>query len=482
MRSKAKGKMKLRKKIALAFLIILLLGAMGIYVYAVSYFSEHFYNGSRINGMDCSYKTVPEVKRDIDTEIKKYTLTLKTMEGNDEVITAPDVNLTYIDDNKVDELLAEQRPMLWFLSFGSAKQHEMAANTSYDEGTIDGILKSLGCFDEGTVTPPADAYLQENENDFEIIPEVDGNKLDYEKVKRLVVEAIEEGKSELSLVAEQCYLKPQIYRDNVAMNEKCNSLNQLSRTSIGYDFGEERTETIGWNVIKTWITKDENGDYIKNENGEYAFNPELVRFGIANFAEKYNTYAKERDFKTTSGEIVSLSRANYGWELEQEKMNEELFAALVANKVGANEVVWSRTAIAHHNTDMGGTYVEISITKQRMWCYQDGELMVDTPVVTGNVEKQWDTPKGGIWTIFWKVSPYILRGEVDENGEPEYEAPVTYWMPFNGGVGIHDLPTRSEYGGDIYLTGGSHGCVNTPFEAAKKIYGIVKVGTPVVVY
>ena len=482
MKSKAKGKMKLRKKIALAFLIILLLGAIGIYAYAADYFSKHFYQGSRINGMDSSYKTVPEVKHDIDKEIKKYTLTLRTMEGEDEVITALDIELTYIDDNKVDTLLMEQRPLLWFLSFGRDKAVDMTANTTYDKDTIDRILESLACFDEEKVTAPQDAYLQENEDGFEIIPEIEGNKLSFEKVKELVIEAIESGKMEISLVDEKCYLKPKVYRDNEELNNKYNSLSKLSATSIGYDFGAQRTETIAWPIIKTWIAKDENDDYIKDENGHYALNAELVRSCITGFANKYNTYAKERDFKTSTGETVSLWRANYGWELNREQMNTELFEAIIANKVGANEVAWSRTALAHYNTDIGGTYVEISITKQRMWCYQDGKLMVDTPVVTGNIEKKWDTPKGSIWPIFRKASPYVLKGEIQEDGEPEYEEPVTYWMPFNGGVGIHDLASRTAFGGDIYLTNGSHGCVNTPFNAAKKIYEIVEVGTPVVVY
>ena len=41
---------------------------------------------------------------------------------------------------------------------------------------------------------------------------------------------------------------------------------------------------------------------------------------------------------------------------------------------------------------------------------------------------------------------------------------------------------RSEFGGSIYKTRGSHGCVNTPYSAMKTIYENVKIGYPVVVY
>ena len=86
-----------------------------------------------------------------------------------------------------------------------------------------------------------------------------------------------------------------------------------------------------------------------------------------------------------------------------------------------------------------------------MWCYKDGVVVVDTPVVTGNVSKGYDTPSGSVWAIDAKKHDAVLKGE-------GYTQPVTYWMPFNGNVGIHDADTwRSEYGGEIYKTSGSHG-------------------------
>jgi len=55
-------------------------------------------------------------------------------------------------------------------------------------------------------------------------------------------------------------------------------------------------------------------------------------------------------------------------------------------------------------------------------------------------------------------------------------------MPFNGGVGLHDASWRSTFGGKIYVTGGSHGCINLPRSAAETIYNNISAGTPVLVY
>ena len=64
----------------------------------------------------------------------------------------------------------------------------------------------------------------------------------------------------------------------------------------------------------------------------------------------------------------------------------------------------------------------------------------------------------------------------------DYETPVTFWMPFNGGIGLHDATWRGRFGGSIYRGNGSHGCVNLPYSAAEKIFKSLSPGEPVVVY
>ena len=59
-----------------------------------------------------------------------------------------------------------------------------------------------------------------------------------------------------------------------------------------------------------------------------------------------------------------------------------------------------------------------------------------------------------------RMTNYTLKGQ-------DYNSEVSFWLPFNGDVGIHDASWRSEFGGSIYKTRGSHGCVNTPYSAMK---------------
>ena len=69
----------------------------------------------------------------------------------------------------------------------------------------------------------------------------------------------------------------------------------------------------------------------------------------------------------------------------------------------------------------------------------------------------------------------LLKGD-------DYASPVSFWMPFNGGIGIHDANWRYEFGRNIYMTNGSHGCVNMPPEMAGKLFELISAGTPVVVH
>lgn len=86
---------------------------------------------------------------------------------------------------------------------------------------------------------------------------------------------------------------------------------------------------------------------------------------------------------------------------------------------------------------------------------------------------------GGTYSLYYKVSPYVLTSTTPGDS---YEEPVTYWMPFNGGIGFHDAPWRGSFGGNLYITGGSHGCINLPMQAAATMYQNIYAGFPVICF
>lgn len=215
----------------------------------------------------------------------------------------------------------------------------------------------------------------------------------------------------------------------------------------------------------------------ENENHEFVLNPEYLSSLVAGWAEKYNTFGKEHRFRTTAGAELLMDIGNLGWELDQTATMTLLQDSITQDKTTAIAPVWKHEVKELGNptdyNDIGDSYVEVDIGTQKIWLYHYGELLLESDCVTGT-KNSTDTVQG-VYAIFLKQSPATLTG-------PGYSSYVDFWMPFYNGYGLHNAGWRSSFGGEIYKTSGSHGCVNLPYDTAKLIYDTIQVGYPVVVY
>ena len=119
-------------------------------------------------------------------------------------------------------------------------------------------------------------------------------------------------------------------------------------------------------------------------------------------------------------------------------------------------------------------YIVVSIAKQKLWFYEGGKLKYTTKVVTGD-SKHHNTPKGTYYIKKKRRNLYLIG--------PDYRSWVNYWMPLypNNHIGLHDATWRTSFGGTIYKRNGSHGCINLPYNAAKKIYAYTPLNTKVII-
>ena len=122
------------------------------------------------------------------------------------------------------------------------------------------------------------------------------------------------------------------------------------------------------------------------------------------------------------------------------------------------------------------TYIDVNIPLQTVTYFVNGVPVVYTPCVTGNVTAGNATPTG-VFKMDAHIPGKILQG-------PTWKTWVNYWMRLGGtnAVGIHDAGWRTAFGGDIYLTGGSHGCINIPPDQAALLFALTDVGTTIVVH
>ena len=341
----------------------------------------------------------------------------------------------------------------------------MAVETSYDESFLKMAMDKLECFQEANITDPEDAYIKENGTSYELVPEVEGNRLNKDKVLTLLSEAASQGLKSVDLEAGDCYEKPSITSKDENLVARYNTLVKYSKMTVTYAFGDSR-EVLDASTIKSWMTVADNGDV--------TFSDERISDYVAGLAEKYDTYEKDVPFTTALGETITVNSCDYGWELDQVSEVEKLKEFLLKGESVVREPLWLKMGVARTSNGIGDTYVEIDYTNQRMWFYKDGQLLVDTLVVTGNTSKDMGSPVG-IFALYYKETNAILKGE-------DYKTPVDFWMPFYGGVGIHDAKWRGAFGGNLYQSSGSHGCINTPWANAKTIYENIDAGTPIVCY
>ena len=117
----------------------------------------------------------------------------------------------------------------------------------------------------------------------------------------------------------------------------------------------------------------------------------------------------------------------------------------------------------------------VNIPNQKVTLIKDNKIIAESKCVTGTENKS-ETPCGAFKVTEMKKNK-TLRGQNYDGSW--YAKPVDYWLRFYNGCGFHDAKWRASFGGTIYKTSGSYGCVNLPHAFAKTLYENSYVGMPV---
>lgn len=453
-----------RNKTAIRIIISLCI-LLAIYFGMAMYFTDHFYFGSRINYTSVSGKTVEEAKEQMVSELQSYTLNIKERGGKSEQIRALDIGLKYNSGGQYKSFKDRQNPFKWVSTFFNTEDSKMTDGVSYNTKLLKERVDKLSCVDSNNIIEPKNPNFKYTDSGYVIVDEVKGNKVNKDILYNHVIKAILKGENTIDLESIDCYIPPKYTSNSPKVIETKNILNKYVSSKITYTFGE-RKENIDGSVINKWLKVNENLEIIVDE--------EKVKNYLDVVFSAYNTIGKTRNFVTSSGETKKIGGGDYGWSINTAKEIQDLSVAIKEGQTITKEPTYTQAAISHDNNDIGSTYVEIDMTNQHLWFYKNGLLIVQGDVVTGNVSSNHSTPEG-IYRLKYKQTNTILRG-------PDYSAHVDFWMPFNGGIGIHDAGWRSAFGGNIYRTNGSHGCVNSPYYLAKAIFDNIEEDNPVICY
>lgn len=430
------------------------------------WFSFHFNKNTYIDGQNVSYHTVKSVKNTIDTYMSEYTLSVNGREHASFVIRPEDIDMTIQAVSNEKSIKKKQNGFLWFLYLNNKrKDYKTSYEVTYDKEKLYQFLKDQDCMQEKNMEKPKDAYVAVEKSEAVIVPETEGDYLDTDKVQKVVTMALEQVEDTVDLDEEACYITAEITMDSKDIADRKKALETYLAVQIDYSI-----DRISWTLDASTF-----GSWLYYDNGKWKFKKKSVQAYVKQLAETYDTVGTTRTFQTYTGRYVEETGNRYGWAIDVEAETKGLREALASGKSQERTPEFSQTGAAYNKYgDIGYSYVEVDLSNQHVYLIIDGKLVEDSPCVTGCVKKGHGTPDG-LYSITYKESPSVLRGE-------DYETKVNFWMPFNRGIGLHDATWRDKFGGDIYYSSGSHGCVNLPYQKAAVIYENIYAGMPVICY
>ena len=472
-----KKKNKIKKIVILIILMIFVIGCC-MYAGISYYYSYHFFYGTTINGIDSSNKTAYEVEQEIAGKKDNYTIQVRARMQDPQAITGKDIDYKYVSSGAVLQLLKTQKSWEWIGSLFETKNYMVQEETFFSREKLEEQVNSLNCAKKENQIAPENAYVSFVNSEFTIVPETEGNELNTKEAYQMICRAIDNDAAEVDLESDpKAYKKADVTKESSELQNMVNTYKNLTKTNITYTFGDE-TVTLDGNTIKNWLQFDEKGQLIQDDA---SFKQHIVDY-VAQLAASHDTVGTERQFQTTSGRTVSVSGSAYGWKIDQDGEVAQLTQEIQSGTQTTREPVYSMRANAYGVNDFGNTYIEVDLTEQYMWYYQDGNVIFESDIVSGLASDPERKTPPGIFTLYYKKSLDVLRGTKKADGTYSYEQPVTYWMPFNGGIGFHDADWQPYFGGDRYLTGGSHGCINMPPDKAGELYNIIQYDVPIICF
>ncbi len=475
------GKSKKKRYIMTGILVILLLlcgFAIFGYYRAALYYETHFFPNTSINGVDCSNMEVEPVINLLDVRIQNYVLEVigrdyKTGESGTVLgtVSADDIQLNFGDTRAaVEGFLNQQEEFKWIWAYLNGEySYFLEQGVFFDEELLKDAVKGWDACKKANMLKAKSAYISdysEESGTYGIIPETIGTEMDVEKAVQLIMDAVNRQDGEVDLEEGECYAEAAVRQDDKKLIETVDSVNKWLATKITYDWNGTEVE-LDYRTLHDWISL---------ENGEPVLDEEQVTAFVKEQALQYDTYGKKKSFTTTLGVELTLNSRNYGWKTDTENEAKELVQLIYQGSATEREPVYSITARQKGANDVGSSYVEADLTNQHLYLYQDGEIVLESDFVSGTMISTYDcvTPEG-IFGLSYKTKDAVLKGAT-------YRTPVSYWMPFYGNYGMHDAKWRGSFGGQIFMTNGSHGCINLPPSKAAEIYEYVSAGFPVICY
>lgn len=478
-KEKEKLHLSIDRETLLCLPVLLALVVLGMVLTAAN-FADKFLPGTRVDGVDCAALSAEAAADRLTEAAAAESVTLRDGGTGEVILTAPLAD--YADPAALRaalaELLAEQKTGRGFFAYLSPGRYDYAAPLF---GTADAETLAAGLESAlygGTVrVEPQNAWLELDGDSYRLVPEVVGNAVDVracaEALRSFLLAGgqLADGTADYAVSVDGGRILPAVTAATPALAAAKAALDAYVSQSVALDFQNG-------NVVSLTPEEIYGVSRIRYNRDGIVCRPDREKLSalVSALADQWGSDGVARKYLHVEAtrETVYYRDGDWGFRMDRDALTDAVQAALLAGEPATVTPTYDYTSYLEQRYGLGNTLVEISIDNQYLWFYRDGVLLTETPVTTGNVET-WDNTRTGVFAIYWKTADTVLRGS-------GYAYHVDYWMPFDDQIGLHDSDWRTEYGGDYYLTSGSHGCVNTPLASMAVIFDNTWVGVPVIVY
>ncbi len=517
-----KGLRKSRRNSGVLILIGVVVAVIVVaYFVGVIVFSGHFYPNTVIAGEDASMKTPGEVSDLLDDMIGSYS-TEVVGHGVDMTLSAEEMGLTLDSEAVTEGMMDKRNPWAWPVEVFGRHDETSALETTYQESDklSEMVNSTVDEFNE-TATLPVDATISYDEgmDVFTVVPSKIGTALNAAAITDDIITATMALEPEVDL-GDEVLQQPRIYEDNPSLLGALDEANAMIRVNLVADMASTQVAETTPALIASWIrveTPEEAAEEASDEGDEeqpekedveeaadigdehtaieeaYADEPEedsdvpvvsAVLDGEAVYSwaldvtSNCDTVGSTRTYTRPDGAEITVSGGTYGWYTDTAAFRDLIVDAVSSHESGTIDIPTTSTAAVYDglgNRDWGSLYIDIDISAQYVRFYDGDTIIWESSCVSGLPANGRATPTG-VFYINW---PYVgrnvtLRGYESDGVTVDYESDVSYWMPFYGNsVGLHDASWRSSFGGSIYQSNGSHGCVNLPSGNAANLYEII---------
>lgn len=455
---------KKRKHLVRNILIAVFSGLAVVYVVMAGIFYFCFFPGTVVNGQDISFKSLKQADELLDKQYADYQLQV-TFRNGEAVIGKNDIQLSACCEHALKEIKSSQNPFLWFTFFMNTS-YTVTYDVTYNTDMLDAFCSKLSYLNSGKMKKPEEPVIAVQDGKAVCVTGDPGTSVNQEQFYALLDEYLIDLREELILEEEECYLLPEYNPESEEIINALEKCNRYLSSSITYEYGATDIPISPEDIF---------GMIRVDQSYHCTLDKDMIRKYLEQFSEEYDTLGTDRMFKTHKGDSVIVTGKRYGWQMDVEAETENLYSDILNGRTVKREPAFTQTGYVYRNgNDIGSSYAEVDLTNQHMYLYLDGVMVFESDFVSGCINEGHRTP-GGLYFLKYKARNAVLRGA-------DYETPVSYWMPFNRGIGFHDANWRSSFGGNIYVSNGSHGCINLPVGKARELYNLIREGMPVVCY